>query len=64
MKAAMIIAKSTVLAALRSRGQHDRADWVDRALPDDIDTAKNSGLLDLLALDVASLAEEAPTAPR
>ncbi|MEV0568498.1 hypothetical protein [Dactylosporangium sp. NPDC050588] len=60
----MIIAKSNVLAALRSRGQHDRAAWVDRSLPEDIDTARNAGLLDLLALDVASMTGKAHAAPR
>jgi hypothetical protein len=54
----MTIEKSTVLAELRRRGQHDRADWVDRSLPEQIDTARNASLLDLLALDVASLVEE------
>lgn len=59
----MIVAKSKVLAVLRSRGQTDRADWVDRTMPDEIDTAKNSGLLNLLKLDVAELTEEPDLAP-
>lgn len=52
----MIVEKSKVLAILRGRGQSDRADWVDRTMPDEIDTAKNSGLLNLLKLDVTDLA--------
>ena len=59
----MIVAKSKVLAVLRSRGQNDRADWVDRTMPDEIDTAKNSGLLNLLKLDVADLSGEPDLAP-
>jgi hypothetical protein len=54
----MTVAKSKILAILRSRGQNDRADWVDRTMPDEIDTAKNSGLLNLLKLEPADLAEE------
>ena len=53
----MTVSKSSVLAVLRSRGQHDRADWVDRVLPEHIDTARNASLLDLLALDVADLTD-------
>ena len=30
----MNVAKSRVLDILRSRGQNDRADWVDRTMPD------------------------------
>lgn len=59
----MNVAKSKVLALLRSRGQNDRADWVDRTMPDEIDTAKNSGLLNLLKLDVADLTEKPDLAP-
>ena len=59
----MTVAKSKILAILRSRGQNDRADWVDRTMPDEIDTAKNSGLLNLLKLDAADLADEADRTP-
>ncbi|GAA3235187.1 hypothetical protein ACFO1B_24565 [Dactylosporangium siamense] len=54
----MNVAKSKILEVLRSRGQNDRADWVDRTMPDEIDTAKNSGLLSLLKLDAADLTDE------
>ncbi|MFG2042266.1 hypothetical protein [Dactylosporangium sp. NPDC048998] len=60
----MTVSKSSVVAVLRRRGQHDRADWVDRVLPEHIDTARNAGLLDLLAVDVADLTGEAACEPR
>lgn len=44
-----------VVANLRSRDLHDRADWVDRSLPPFIDLAKNAGLLRTLGIDVADL---------
>jgi hypothetical protein len=52
----MIIAKETVLAVLRERGQNARADFVDRELPDNIDTQQHGGLLSTLNLDLAALA--------
>jgi hypothetical protein len=60
----MIIAKSRVVAELHGRGQHDRADWVDRALPEQIDTAQNASLLGLLSLDLADLADKADAEPQ
>jgi hypothetical protein len=60
----MMIDKGRILDALRRRGQHTRADWVDRTLPDRVDTASNAGLLATLELDPATLsAEPAPTSP-
>lgn len=53
----MTIAKTAVLAALRERGQHDRAEFVDRELPDHIDVDRHGGLLAMLRLDPAQLAE-------
>jgi hypothetical protein len=35
-----------------------RADWVDRALPDRVDTARNVGLLATLGIDAAHLVDE------
>ena len=52
----MIIAKEAVLAVLRERGQNGRADFVDRELPDRIDTQQHGGLLATLNLDLAALA--------
>ncbi len=61
----MMIDKGRILDALRRRGQHARADWVDRTLPDRVDTARNAGLLATLELDPADLSDQpsAPTGP-
>jgi hypothetical protein len=53
----MKIDKGKVLEALRHRGQHSRADWVDRELPDRIDTAQHSGILATLNLNPADFAD-------
>lgn len=45
------VAKLEVVATLRSRELHDRADWVDRELPAFIDTVKNAALLRTLGID-------------
>jgi len=52
----MHIAKAEVISALRSRGLHARADWVDRELPESIDTYKNSALLQMLGVDPTAIA--------
>lgn len=54
----MIISKEAVLAVLRERGQHARADFVDRELPDRIDSDQHGGLLATLHLDLAELADD------
>jgi hypothetical protein len=43
------VATLEVVAILRSREPHDRADWVDRERPAFIDTVKNAALLRSLA---------------
>jgi hypothetical protein len=53
----MIISKAVVLAVLRERGLNARADFVDRELPDDIDSTQHGGLLATLNLDLAELAK-------
>ncbi|MFF5289857.1 hypothetical protein [Paractinoplanes globisporus] len=53
----MIISKDAILAVLRQRGQHARAEFVDRELPDRIDSTQHGGLLATLHLDLAELAE-------
>ncbi len=53
----MIISKSIVVATLRERGKHDRADWVDRELPEQIDSARHSGLLATLGIDATEMAD-------
>jgi len=45
------IDKAKILAVLRDRGLHDRADWVDRQLPDEIDPRENASILRMLRLD-------------
>ncbi|GIF63835.1 hypothetical protein Ais01nite_18700 [Asanoa ishikariensis] len=58
----MQIHKRDIIDALRARGQDDRADWVDRTLPDIVDSRRNDGLLKLLNLDLSTLpAVEQPT---
>jgi hypothetical protein len=52
------VQKSLVLEALRRRALDARADWVDRAMPDDIDIHRNASLFDTLGIDVQTLAEE------
>lgn len=52
-----MISKAVVLTILRERGQHARAAFVDRELPDRIDPARHGGLLATLHLDPAALAE-------
>ena len=53
----MEIDKLKILKALRGRGQHARADWVDRELPDRVDTVRNAGLLATLGLNPDQLAD-------
>lgn len=54
----MEIDKLKIVTWLRGRGQHARADWVDRELPDQVDTVRNAGLLATLGLDPAELADQ------
>lgn len=51
MTGSTYIDKLEVLATLRSRELHERADWVDRELPAFIDTVKNAALLRTLGID-------------
>jgi hypothetical protein len=41
----MKVDKAEIVAILRARGQDARADWVDRTLPDVVDTDENHSLL-------------------
>jgi hypothetical protein len=47
--------KAEIVAILRSRGKHARADWFDRELPDIVDVGKNRSLLTTLEIDPAGL---------
>jgi hypothetical protein len=51
----MLVNKQQIIDILRSRGQDDRADWVDRDLPEQCDTERHSGLLQTLRIDPAEL---------
>jgi hypothetical protein len=51
----MIIQKSVIIAKLRERGLDVRADFVDRELPDEVDTLRFGGLLSTLNLDLKEL---------
>jgi len=56
--------KARVIAQLRSRQLHARADWVDRALPELIDTYQNSALLEMLGIDLDAMAPANAVASR
>lgn len=56
----MTLLKADVVAILRERGQHHRADFVDRELSDRIDPSRHGGLLATLHLDPAELAGSEP----
>jgi hypothetical protein len=51
----MYVDKAEIIAILRSRGLHARADWVDRELPRFVDTYKNAALLRTLDIDAAAI---------
>jgi hypothetical protein len=60
----MEIDKAKVVELLRQRGLDDRAAWVERQLPDRIDTYTNEGLFTTLSIDPAELADDVPSAPK
>jgi hypothetical protein len=51
----MHIDKAAIVSVLRSRQLDARADWVERELPDLVDTYKNSALLQMLGVDLATI---------
>ena len=53
----MKIARHRIIEVLRARGQHVRADWIRRELPDEVDVVQHAGLLATLHVDPAELAE-------
>jgi hypothetical protein len=59
MTTATCVKKAVVVATLRSRDLHGRADWVDKEFPQLIDTANNAGLLHTLGIDLDTLAADA-----
>jgi hypothetical protein len=56
----MKIDKAKVVALLKHRGLNDRAEWVDRQLPERIDVYDNAGLLATLNVNPDELADDAP----
>lgn len=53
----MHVASAEIVTILRSRGLHDRADWVEREFPRVIDTDENGSLLRMLHIDSTDLLE-------
>ena len=51
----MEIPKDKILELLRSRGDHDKAQQADKELPDQVDTDRDSGLLQRLGIDPQDL---------
>jgi hypothetical protein len=58
------VQKAELVAMLRSRQLHDRAEWVDRQLPGLVDTYKNSALLQMLGIDLDAMARGEVAASR
>jgi hypothetical protein len=56
----MQIDKAEIISVLRSRGLNARADWVDRELPDVVDTYKNGALLQMLGVDPDTISPANP----
>jgi hypothetical protein len=59
MAATTRVKKTVVVATLRSRDLHGRADWVEKELPALIDTAQHASLLHLLGIELDSLTPDA-----
>ena len=51
----MLVEKEAVTEALRARGDHDRAAQADTALPRNVDTETDAGLLHQFDLNVAEV---------
>ncbi len=51
----MLVAKDAVTEALRARGDHDRAAQADTALPRNVDTENDAGLLHQFDLNVSEV---------
>jgi hypothetical protein len=59
MATATCVKKTAVVATLRSRNLHGRADWVEKELPALIDTVRNASLLQTLGINVDALTLDA-----
>ncbi len=53
----MLIDKTEIMALLLSRGSEERAAWVDRQLPELVDTDIHAALLELLHVDVSTMSD-------
>ena len=58
----MLVAKDAVTDALRARGDHDRAAQAATALPRNVDTESDAGLLHQFDLNVSEVEAEAAEA--
>ena len=59
MAVATCVKTTAVVATLRARDLHSRADWVEKEFPALIDTARNASLLDMLGIDLKALNPDA-----
>jgi hypothetical protein len=53
----MEIDKDTVLGFLREQGKDEEASQAQEALPDQVDTDRDAGLLERFGVDIGSLVE-------
>jgi hypothetical protein len=56
-EAVVLIDKTEIMALLLSRGSEERAAWVDRVLPELVDTDANASLLKLLDVDLSTMTD-------
>ncbi len=56
----MVVDKEAVTAALRARGDHDRAVQAEVVLPRSVDTKEDAGLLHQLDLNVSEVEAATP----
>jgi hypothetical protein len=60
----MHIHKTEIIEILRSRGLDTRADWVDRTLPEAVDSYENDSLLRMLGIDAAAMSPVEAVTPQ
>jgi hypothetical protein len=53
----VLVDKAEIIALLLSRGNEVRASWVDRVLPELVDTDANASLLKLLDVDLSTMSD-------
>jgi hypothetical protein len=56
-EAVVLVDKAEIIALLLSRGNEVRASWVDRVLPELVDTDANASLLKLLDVDLSTMSD-------